>query len=128
MHLPILPLFAGTEVDPSVLRILERSCRNCHSEKTEWPWYSYIAHAGWLIEKDVQQAREHMNMSQWGDYGAGVQLQIITRMSAAVRSRQMPLPRYLLLHPDSKLSDREIAQIEAWTQTERRRLASRQLP
>jgi hypothetical protein len=43
-------------------------------------------------------------------------------MSAALKSRQMPLPRYVVLHPGSKLSNEEIARIDAWTQKERRLL------
>jgi len=37
------PLFTGAEADSNVTRIFERSCGNCHSDRTEWPWYSYIA-------------------------------------------------------------------------------------
>ena len=119
---PDRPLFAGTQVDPGVLQLFERSCQNCHSERTEWPWYSYIPPIGWAIERDVQQAREHLDLSRWDQYGRGIQRDILARMSAALKSRQMPLPRYLLLHPGSKLSEEEIAKIDEWTQKERRRL------
>jgi hypothetical protein len=43
-------------------------------------------------------------------------------MSVLVRNRAMPLPRYLLLHPESKLSDAEIAYLYQWARTERKRL------
>jgi hypothetical protein len=56
------PLLAGTDIDPAIFRVLERSCQNCHSEKTEWPWYSYIAPMSWLVEGDVSQARSHVNL------------------------------------------------------------------
>jgi hypothetical protein len=115
------PLLAGTQVDPQVLQLFERSCQNCHSERTEWPWYSYIAPIGWLIEKDVREGREHMDLSQWDKYDRGTQRQILSRISAAVRTRQMPMPRYLALHPSSGLSAEEVAKIEQWTQEERRR-------
>ena len=49
------PLLAGAPVDPSVVRIMERSCQSCHSERTDWPWYSYVAPMSWLIEKDVHE-------------------------------------------------------------------------
>ena len=116
------PLFAGAQIDLEVLQILERSCQNCHSERTEWPWYSYIAPIGWFIEKDVRQGREHMDLSRWDEYDHTSQRDILTRMSAVLRSRQMPLPRYLILHPGSKLSEEEIAKIGEWTQEERLRL------
>ena len=64
------PLFSGADVDPAVARILEKSCQNCHSERTEWPWYSYVAPMSWLIEKDVREARSHLNLSRWDEYDA----------------------------------------------------------
>jgi len=120
------PLFAGAQIDPEVLQIFERSCQNCHSERTEWPWYSYIAPIGWFIEKDVQQGRDHMDFSRWDEYDRGSQRDILTRMSAVLRTRQMPLPRYLILHPSSKLSEGEITMIDEWTQKERLRLKAMQ--
>src|ERR1700758_1308613 len=62
------PLFAGAQIDPDVLQIFEKSCQNCHSEKTEWPWYSYVAPMSWMIEKDVHRGRSHMNLSRWNGY------------------------------------------------------------
>jgi heme-binding protein len=121
-----MPLFVGAQIDPDVLQIFERSCQNCHSERTDWPWYSYIAPIGWFIEKDVQQGREHMDLSQWDRYARASQRDILTRMSAVLRSRQMPLPRYLILHPGSKLSEADIAMIDEWTQKERLRLKAMQ--
>jgi hypothetical protein len=106
------PLCAGAQIDLEVLQIFERSCQNRHSERTEWPWYSYIVPIGWFIENDVQQGREHMDFSRWEEYDRGNQRDILTRMSAVLRSRQMPLPRYLILHPSSKLSETEIAMID----------------
>jgi hypothetical protein len=117
-------LLAGAPVDPSVVRIIERSCQNCHSERTDWPWYSYVAPMSWLIENDVRQARSHMNLSHWDEYNLEKQQEILTELSAMVRSRQMPLPRYISLHPSAKLSDAEIDRIYQWTRAERRRLKS----
>jgi hypothetical protein len=66
---PDKPLWAGASVDRAVIQIVGRSCQDCHSERTNWPWYSYFAPMSWLIEKDVQQGRSHMNLSHWDEYG-----------------------------------------------------------
>jgi hypothetical protein len=63
-----------------------------------------------------------MDFSRWDEYDWLGQRDILTRISAVLRSRQMPLPRYLILHPGSKLSEEEIAKIERWTQQERQRV------
>jgi hypothetical protein len=78
----------------------------------------------WLIENDVRNGRSHMNLSHWDEYTLDKQQEILTELSAVVRSRQMPLPRYVRLHPNAKLSDSEIDQIYQWARGERRRLKS----
>ena len=118
------PLLADAPADPAVMQIIERSCQNCHSEKTDWPWYSYIAPMSWLIEKDVNQGRSHMNLSHWDEYNSESQQQILAELSSVVRNRQMPLPRYLKLHPEAALSDSEIDQLYRWARAERARLKS----
>src|SRR3984957_20379426 len=88
------PLLSSADVDPAVVRTLEKSCQNCHSERTEWPWYSYVAPMSWLIEKDVHQGRSHLNLSRWAAYDIRTQHDLLTEMAAVVRNQRMPLPRY----------------------------------
>jgi hypothetical protein len=109
-------------VDPAVTRLVGRSCKNCHSERTEWPWYSYVAPMSWLIEKDVADGRRHMNLSHWDDYDTDKKQAVLSEIAVMVRNRQMPLPRYLVLHPEAKLSETDIEQIYQWARNERRRL------
>ena len=71
------PLLLDSTFDPQVMRTLEKSCQNCHSEKTEWPWYSYVAPMSWMIENDVQLGRSHMNLSHWNGYNADQQQEIL---------------------------------------------------
>src|SRR5262245_3068662 len=53
-------------VTPEVKAILNRSCKDCHSNETVWPWYAHVAPASWLLVRDVGHAREEMNFSAWG--------------------------------------------------------------
>src|SRR5438046_6378282 len=57
---------ARTQMTPQVAAILDRSCRDCHSHKTEWPWYSNVAPVSWLVTDDVNTGRQLLNMSEWG--------------------------------------------------------------
>ena len=116
------PLFSDAESDSGVNRIFERSCQNCHSERTEWPWYSYIAPLSWMIENDVHSGRSHMNLSHWDAYTEERQVELLTKMGVEVRNRRMPLPKYLQLHPQARLSNDDVASINAWVQSERRRV------
>ena len=116
------PLLAGANLDIGVLALVERSCQNCHSERTEWPWYSYVAPISLLVESDVGRARGRMNLSRWDEYTIDKQQELLGRLAGAIRSREMPPPRYTLMHPDTKLSPMERDQLYQWTRAERRRL------
>ena len=43
-----------------------RYCADCHSSQTRWPWYSHVAPISWLVQHDVNEGREHFNVSVWG--------------------------------------------------------------
>jgi hypothetical protein len=115
---------AGAVVDSETVQIMQRSCQNCHSERTEWPWYSYVAPVSWLVENDVSKARSHMNLSRWDQYSLEEKQEHLAELAAAVRSRQMPPARYTLIHRSAKLSHTELERIYQWARGERRRLKS----
>jgi len=116
------PLLAGTPIDRGTLGIFERACGNCHSDRTEWPWYSHLPPASWLIQRDVRNARGHLNLSRWQQYTAVERQALLSAIGAAARSATMPPDRYLLLHPAGKLSAYEREQVYRWTRAERSRL------
>ena len=115
-------ILSEAQIDPATLAIVQRACRNCHSQNTEWPWYSHVAPVSWLLARDVQQARSHMDLSRWQDYATDDRLRLLSEIGSAVRNREMPVQRYLLLHPEARLTDIERQQIYRWARTERGRL------
>jgi exonuclease VII small subunit len=74
------------------------SCYDCHSNETVWPWYSNIAPASWLIAKDVNEGREHLNFSQWDQ--PNEDLEAITQL---IEDGEMPLEKYLALHGEARM-------------------------
>lgn len=122
------PLLADASVPAPVMEIVSRSCQNCHSEKTEWPVYSYVAPMSWMVEKDVHDARGKMNLSRWHDYNSEQRQEFLSEIGSLVRNHQMPLPRYLLLHPEARLSDSDANRLYQWTRSERKRLRSAEAP
>jgi hypothetical protein len=121
-HALVEPLLTSAVVDADTVRILQRSCQNCHSQNTDWPWYSYVAPVSWLIESDVSRARSHMNLSGWRQYSLREKQELLAELAAAVRSRQMPPPRYTLMHHSARLSEPELERIYQWARGERYRL------
>ena len=118
-------LLEGSAVPPNVRQVLEQKCADCHSENTHWPAYSRVAPASWLIERDVHDGRSHLNLSEWQHYGAENQATLLNRIAAEVRSGQMPVKRYLVLHPHARLSPDEQQLIYDWAKAERKSIRHR---
>jgi Haem-binding domain len=121
-HQPAEKLVSGVSDDPAVAAILARSCQDCHSDRTRWPWYGRIPPASWLLNRDVAEGRSHMDFSLWSKYSPDDRRQILAQIAANVRGSVMPPGRYLLIHGDAELSADEIARLYAWTRSERSKL------
>lgn len=109
------PVQSDIGAPPEVDAILRRSCYDCHSHETRWPWYNRVAPASWLIAHDVKEAREHLNFSAWDRYSSEEKAHLIEEMWEEVEEGEMPLWFYVPLHPEAKLSDEDKATLEAWS-------------
>ena len=113
---------AHTQLDPKVAGILERSCNDCHSNKTRWPWYANVAPMSWFVIDHVNHGREHMNLSEWGKYGSDERKALMNDFCPLVTENAMPLSSYTPLHPGSKLSDEDKKRVCEWAAGERARI------
>ena len=116
------PLLDGSAVPDKVRHVLETKCADCHSTNTEWPLYSRVAPGSWLVEHDVHEGRNHLNMSQWQRYSLEIQIDLLTSIASEVRSGQMPVKQYLILHPKARLSPEEQQLIYDWAKAERKHI------
>jgi hypothetical protein len=110
------------QTPPEVAAILRRSCMDCHSNQTVWPWYSYVAPVSWLVERDVRGGRDHLNLSDWEQYTFKQREKILADIATVVKNREMPPPQYVAVHRHAGLSDTETDIVYGWARTERRRL------
>ncbi len=85
--------------------IAERACFDCHSNETVWPWYSHIVPFGNLLEKDVLDGRAELNFSEWGQTCCTEEQR--DKMAEVVNTEEMPIPYYIILHPEADLTDNE---------------------
>lgn len=115
-------LLSGAQVEPSIMEILDRSCLDCHSDATRYPWYSYVAPVSLLINEDVKRGRERLNLSRWHEYSPIRQQRALSEIANQIRDGGMPLEIYVLLHPSAKLSRSDADAVFKWTQAERLRL------
>ena len=116
------PVLTSAAIDAENLARIQRSCASCHSDRVQWPWYGYVAPASWLVEKDVHEARGHLNFSHWPGYTAQERITLLSAIGAVLRTNAMPPRRYTALHGDAALSASEREALYEWTKKERRRL------
>ncbi len=107
-------IYAALNVPSDVRAVFERSCSDCHSNTTRWPWYSYIAPTSWLTARDVKRGRASLNLSIWGTYKKSRQAGKLDDISEQLTGDKMPLKPYRLMHPSSVLTKEEIALVSGW--------------
>jgi hypothetical protein len=113
-------------VPTDVKAIFDRSCHNCHSNDTVWPWYAHVAPVSWLMVGDVNAAREDMNLSEWGEANADAQMDTLLEVCRQVKKGAMPLSSYTLLHREAVLSAADVTTLCAWSEQARKDLKARQ--
>ena len=86
---------------PETRALAARACFDCHSNETKWPWYAYVAPASWLVSKDTIEGRRELNFSEWRSTAR------ISEITREISSGKMPESKYLILHPDARLTDAE---------------------
>ena len=121
---PAKTLPANAVIPPNVESIFERSCYDCHSNKTVYPWYSKVAPVSWLLASDINDGRSNVNFSEWGNLTQKRKLRKLKNICDQVKGGDMPLWFYLPLHPRAKLSAGDVGAICNWTVAERARLSS----
>jgi hypothetical protein len=107
------------ETPADVRVVLERSCYDCHSNQTAWPWYSRVAPASWLVARDVNRARDELNFSEWAGYSESRRDEKLEDLEEVIDEREMPLPIYLRLHSEARLSDVERGLLISWARGQR---------
>jgi hypothetical protein len=102
-------------VSPDVSQILSRSCNDCHSHKTNYPWYANISPFSMFLEDHILEGRQQMNLSKFATYSRDKQVRLLEESCDEATARHMPLPSYLWIHRGAALTDSQIAALCGWT-------------
>jgi len=110
------PVEADLDAPAEVKAILRRACYDCHSNETHWPCYAYVAPVSWLVTSDVEAGRKQLNFSSWSQYSAKKRRTKAETMLDQITEKEMPLPKYLHLHSDAKLSAADVETLKSWAE------------
>jgi hypothetical protein len=117
-------LEATTHVPADVAAILNRSCGDCHSHKTTYPWYSNISPASLFLVNHIEHGRSHLNFSVWNTYDKKKKSHKMEEIQEQVEGGMMPLGSYLWIHRNAVLSESEARALIDWTVKVREDLAA----
>jgi hypothetical protein len=119
---PTQAIDSRLQVTPQVATILDRSCNDCHSNKTRWPWYSNVAPVSWFVIDHVNEGRQNLNFSEWGRYTQRDVQGMLKQICREVKAGAMPLSSYTPLHPGSTPSPEDVKVLCDWTAAESARV------
>jgi len=102
------------EAPREVQWILRRACYDCHSTETRWPIWAYVAPVSWAVVDDVNRARRVLNFSDWAAFTPEQQKAMRQTIAWTTSEHRMPLWYYVTLHPDGRLSARDLRALAVW--------------
>ena len=90
-----------------VAQLLDETCLNCHSNQIDYPWYSEVAPVSWWIADHIEEGRERLNFSEWGQYSDAKKEHKAEESWEEVEEKEMPLESYTYLHSEADLTAEE---------------------
>lgn len=112
-------LEATADVPDEVRKILRRSCNDCHSHQTVYPWYAYVAPFSWQVVEHIEVGRDELNFSKWGTYSAKKKDRKLEEICEEVESGRMPHNQYLWIHRDAVLTEQDVELLCNWAKNEK---------
>jgi Haem-binding domain len=110
------PVTGDVPTSAPVKAVLRRACYDCHSNETQWPWYSRLAPVSWLLARDVREGRAELNFSTWNQYSTQQQAKKLKESWEQVAEGEMPPWIYRPVHRDARLSAEDRALLRQWAQ------------
>lgn len=103
------------DAPPKVAGALKKSCYDCHSNNTRYPWYASVQPMGWLLANHVEDGKKELNFSEFASFSKRRQLSKLKSVQNSIKDGSMPLSSYTMLHSDAKLSEESKSLIVQWT-------------
>lgn len=106
--------FANVNAPPELETTIKNACYDCHSHHTKYPWYSDVAPISWLIKEHIRDGRNHLNFSIWPDYKERKKAHKIEEAIEVIKSGEMPMKGYVMLHPEAELTHERKMELTRW--------------
>jgi hypothetical protein len=101
-------------IPDNVLGVLKKSCYDCHSNNTVYPWYNNIQPVAWWLANHIQDAKKELNFSEFNSYKPKRKIRKLKEVTEQLEKGEMPLNTYLWIHSGAKLSGEQIKAVSDW--------------
>ena len=107
-------IFVKHAADDALVSNINEACYDCHSNHSEFPWYTYVQPVGWWINGHIKNARKHLNFSEFVGFDDKKAKHKLDECIEYVEEGKMPLASFKLTHPEARITDTERATMVAW--------------
>lgn len=107
-------LLLTEEIPDQIAFTLKTACYDCHSMKTKYPWYGYVAPISWFLIDHIAEGREELNFSYWRQLSKREKLRALKDIQEEVEEGEMPLESYVVVHSEAELTDDQRKELVAW--------------
>ena len=102
------------DVPKNVETTLRTSCYDCHSNNTNYPLYSYMQPARFFMEEHIKDGKKDLNFNEFGRYSKREQGSKLEAIVKKIKSDEMPLASYTLIHKNAILTPTQKEEIINW--------------
>jgi len=101
-------------VPDDIQKMIQRACADCHSNKTNYPWYSKIQPVAWWLNHHIEEGKEELNFSTFATYSLKKQAHKLHEVVEMIEENEMPLSSYTLIHKEAILTEKEKTDLKNW--------------
>lgn len=101
-------------VPDSTMAILQKSCYDCHSNHSDYPWYDQITPVNWWVTHHINEGKRELNFTEFAGYTAKRKAHKLEEIVKSIKQGWMPLDSYLWMHGDAELSEAQKQALIAW--------------
>lgn len=102
-----------------VQAIMAKSCNDCHSNHTDYPWYASVQPVAWWLADHIKEGKRELNFDAFTSYRKAKQYHKLEEAIEQVKEKEMPLSSYTIVHTSARLTDAERATLTSWFQSVR---------
>jgi hypothetical protein len=110
------------QAGPEVKRLLETACYDCHSNRTNYPWYAEVQPVGWWLSRHIRDGKRHLNFSEFDQLTPKRAAQKFEQCADEITDGGMPLSSYTLVHADARLTAAQRKTLTDWFDSEREKI------